>query len=288
VVKELCGMTVTGIELGNPHSPASMKKKKISEKLIQGPLPLYYQVATLLRNEILSGVWPAESQLPTEEALVQRYKVSRPTIRKAKGLLAEEGFIRDIKGSGCYVNSQETWNTTPPTVDNLNDIFHFGSRMSFKIHEFGMVSNTKEVENKLDNHSDRFVFQIRGVRHHLGQPMSFVIYYIPFRFGSRIPLESLDENPFIPQLERFAGIQVTEGIQTISLSRADEAAARHLGIEVETAVLLVESVYFDSERQPVEYVRSQYTDKLPYAVRVRRNSLSTAPRAQRGIAGLAQ
>ena len=262
--------------------------QKISEKLIQGPLPLYYQVATLVRNEILSGVWPAESQLPTEEVLVSRYGVSRPTIRKAKSLLAEEGFIRDVKGSGCYVNRQETWNTSPPTVDNLNDIFHFGSNMSFKIREFGMVSNTRDVASKLKNHADRFVFQIRGVRHFLSQPISSVIYYLPFRFGSRIPLESLDENPFIPQIEKLAGVQVVEGIQTISLSRADEAAAQHLGIEVGAAVLLVESVYFDPEQQPVEYVRSQYADKLPYAVRVRRNSLSTAPRAQRRTARTAR
>jgi GntR family transcriptional regulator len=255
---------------------------KMSEKLIQGPLPLYYQVATLVRNEILSGVWPAESQLSTEDDLVKRYGVSRPTIRKAKSLLAEEGFIRDIKGSGCYVNRQENWNTTPPTVDNLNDIFHFGSKMSFRILEFGMVSNTMDVESKLNNHSDRFVFQIKGVRHYLGQPISSVIYYLPFRFGSRIPLESLDENPFIPQIERLAGIQVIEGIQTIALSRADETSASHLGIEAGAAVLLVESVYFDSGQQPVEYVRSQYAGKLPYAIRVRRNSLSSAPCAGTG------
>jgi GntR family transcriptional regulator len=275
-------MSVSGIELETPDSAESLGLEKISGKLVQGPLPLYYQVATLLRNEILSGLWPAEGRLPTEEALVEKYRVSRPTIRKAKGLLAEEGFVRDIKGSGCYVNRPEAWNTTPPTVDNLNDIFHFGSRMSFKIHEFGMVSNTSDVESKLRNPSDRFVFQIKGVRHHLGQPMSFVVYYLPFRFGSRIPLESLDENPFIPQIERFAGIQVTEGIQTISLSRADEAAVRLLGIEGGAAVLLVESVYFDSEQQPVEYVRSQYADKLPYAVRVRRNSHSSGLRMDHG------
>lgn len=275
-------MTLLSVDFRKQDTVEQVVQQKISEKLIQGPLPLYYQVATLVRNEILSGVWPAESRLPTEEALVERYRVSRPTIRKAKSLLAEEGFIRDIKGSGCYVNSQETWNTTPPTVDNLNDIFHFGSRMSFKIHEFGMVSNSKDVESKLDNHSDRFVFQIKGVRHLLGQPISFVLYYLPFRFGSRIPLESLDENPFIPQIERFAGIQVTEGIQTISLSRADEAAARNLGIQTGAAVLLVESVYFDSKQRPVEYVRSQYADKLPYAIRVRRNSISSTPGARTG------
>ena len=69
----------------------------------------------------------------------------------------------------------------------------------------------------------------------------------------------MDENPFIPQIEKLAGVQVVEGIPTISLSRADEAVAQHLGIEVGAAVLLVESVYFDPEQQPVEYVRTQCT-----------------------------
>jgi GntR family transcriptional regulator len=262
--------------------------QKMPEKLIQGPLPLYYQVATLIRNEILSGFWPAEGQVPTEGDLVRRYGVSRPTIRKAKSLLAEEGFIRDVKGSGCYVNRHETWNTTPPTVDNLNDIFHYGSRMAFKINEFGMVSNTKEVESKLRNHSDHFVFQIKGVRHHQGQPLSSVVYYLPYRFGSRIPLESLDGNPFIPQIEKLAGFQVVEGIQTISLSRADEAAARHLKIESDATLLLVESVYFDSDKQPVEYVRSQYADKLPYAIRVRRNSFFSDSGALDGETGISR
>jgi DNA-binding GntR family transcriptional regulator len=159
-------------------------------------------------------------------------------------------------------------------VDNLNDIFHYGSKMAFKISEFGMVSNTKAVESKLHNQSDHFVFQIKGVRRYLDKPLSSVVYYLPYRFGSRIPLESLDGNPFIPQIERLAGIQVIEGIQTISLSRADETAERHLELETGAAVLLVESVYFDSEQNPVEYVRSQYADKLPYAIRVRRNSFS--------------
>ncbi len=131
---------------------------------------------------------------------------------------------------------------------------------------------------------DRFVCFCRskGVRQYLGQPISSVIYYLPFRFASRIPLESLDENPFIPQIEKLAGIQVVEGIQTISLGRADEAAAEQLGLEKGAAVLLVESVYFDSDRQPIEYVRSQYANKLPYAIRVRRNSGSSLGPAKSG------
>lgn len=247
------------------------KTKRVPNKLISGPLPFYYQVANLIRSDLLNGTWPTGSRLSTEDELTKRYGVSRPTIRNAKAVLADEGFIHSIKGSGCYVNSRETWKTQPPTVENLNDIFHFGSKMSFKIHEFGMVSNTEEIKSRLKNPQDRFVFQIRGVRWYQNQPISYVIYYLPFRFGSRIPLESLDENPFIPQIEKMAGIQVVQGVQNISLGQADNTAAKHLDLTEDHAVLVVRTVYVDEENQPIEYVETQYRSELPYSIRVRRN-----------------
>ena len=241
-----------------------------SDELISGPMPLYYQIANLIRNSIMEGTWPPDSQLPTENGLARKFGVSRPTIRNAKDLLAEEGLVRSIKGSGCYVNNQKTWKNQPPTVDNLNDIFHYGSKMSFKIHECGLISSTEEINQKLKTPRDRFVFQIKGVRWHRGRPISCATYYLPYRFGSRIPLESLDENPFIPQLEKLAGIQVVEGIQNISLGRAGSEAAQHLGLQEGDAVITVKTTYFDASQQPVEYLITHYSEALPYSIRVKR------------------
>jgi len=255
---------------------SDLKAKNPSNKLTQGPLALYYQLATRLRNEIIMGTWPPGRQLPTEDDIVKQYGVSRQTVRNAKEMLAKEGFIRSIKGSGSYVKDPDKWKTLSPTVDNLKDIFHYGTKMPFKIHVFGIVCNSGQIRKKLNNPEDRFVFQIRGVRHFQGQPISYVVYYLPFRFGSRIPLESLDENPFIPQFEKLAGIQVTEGVQTISLGRADRAVAENLGLKKGAPVLLVEAVYFDTAQRPIEYIRSRYRNELPYAIRIRRNSGSSA------------
>ena len=63
-----------------------------SEKLIRGPVPLYYQIANILRNRIIEGTWQPDSQLPTENRLAQKYSVSRPTIRNAKDILEKEGY----------------------------------------------------------------------------------------------------------------------------------------------------------------------------------------------------
>ena len=116
----------------------------------------------------------------------------------------------------------------------------------------------------------RYVFQIKGVRWFKGRPLSYVNYYLPYKLGSRIPLESLDENPFIPQFEKLAGIQVLEGVQNIALDRADATVAEHLGLHEGDAVLAVKTVYYDDENQPIEYIESRYCNELPYAIRVKR------------------
>jgi len=236
-----------------------------------GPFRLYYQVSNRIRTRILEGIWPEGVRLPTEKELAAEFMVSRPTIRRAKAALEEEGFIRNIKGSGCYVNDQKSWRALPPTVGNLNDIFFFGTKMSFKIHKFGLVSNRATIKKHLKNPQDRFVFQIKGVRWYQGEPISCVSYYLPFKFGSRIPLDSLDENPFIPQLEKLAGIQVKEGIQNISLGRADAETAERLGLQEGDAVILVRTVYYDEEKNPLEFVETKYRKEIPYAIRVRRH-----------------
>jgi GntR family transcriptional regulator len=250
---------------------AKSHKRVLSGNPTGFPLPFYYQVAQLIRNNISDGTWPSGSRLPSENELTQKYQVSRPTIRTAKSILTNEGFIHSLRGSGCYVNSKDAWKTQIPTVDNLNDIFYFGSKMSFKIHEFGMVANSEEIKSNLKNPKDSFVFQIKGVRWFQNRPLSSVIYYLPYRFGSRIPLERLDENPFIPQFEKLAGIQVVEGISNISLGRADSEAAEHLHVKKGAAVMVVKTVYVDSEGHPIEYIINQYWDKLPYSIRVKRS-----------------
>ena len=48
--------------------------------------------------------------LPTEQELVETFKVSRDTIRKALSLLVEEGMVKKIHGSGSQVINQEQIN----------------------------------------------------------------------------------------------------------------------------------------------------------------------------------
>ncbi|MFD9331801.1 GntR family transcriptional regulator [Streptomyces sp. NPDC060065] len=72
---------------------------------IQRPGALYQQVAAAIREAILSGEFEPGDPLPSEAQLIERYKVSRPTVRNAVSALRAEGLIDVHHGKGSFVRS---------------------------------------------------------------------------------------------------------------------------------------------------------------------------------------
>ena len=69
--------------------------------------PLYLQIRQQLRNEIFSGSTPPGARLGTEAELMARFDVSRATVRKALGGLADEGLVRRVPGGGTFVRNRQ-------------------------------------------------------------------------------------------------------------------------------------------------------------------------------------
>ena len=89
---------------------------------IERPGPLYQQVAAAIRQAISAGEFPPGSLLPSETQLIERYKVSRPTVRNAIAALRSEGLIEVIHGKGSFVRG-----TPAPTLTIQRTITRKGS-----------------------------------------------------------------------------------------------------------------------------------------------------------------
>jgi GntR family transcriptional regulator len=59
-----------------------------------------------LRRAVITGTWPPGDKLPNEDALAERFGVSRATIREAVRGLVEEGYLARRHGSGTYVTAR--------------------------------------------------------------------------------------------------------------------------------------------------------------------------------------
>jgi GntR family transcriptional regulator len=69
----------------------------------ESPLPLYFQLARLLEDEITSGRWRPGVRLPSEPEMCEQYGLSRTTIRQALTRLEQRGLIQRRKGQGTFV-----------------------------------------------------------------------------------------------------------------------------------------------------------------------------------------
>jgi DNA-binding GntR family transcriptional regulator len=65
--------------------------------------PKYQQIAAAIRTEIRSGGYRPGDKLPAESALLERFRVSLPTLRQAIGVLRAEGLIESRHGVGTFV-----------------------------------------------------------------------------------------------------------------------------------------------------------------------------------------
>ena len=64
--------------------------------------PAYLQIYELLRQDIVSGVYPHGAKLPSKRSLAADLGVSLSTVEHALELLVEEGYAGTRERSGCF------------------------------------------------------------------------------------------------------------------------------------------------------------------------------------------
>src|SRR5947207_3288797 len=69
--------------------------------------PAYKQLADLLRQQITTGELAPGAPVPSETTLMQRYGISRNTVRLAIQLLRSEGRVVTEHGRGTYVRPRQ-------------------------------------------------------------------------------------------------------------------------------------------------------------------------------------
>lgn len=65
--------------------------------------PIYDQIYTQIKNQILSGELEPDSALPSIRALAKDLRISFITTKRAYEELEKDGFLYTIPAKGCYV-----------------------------------------------------------------------------------------------------------------------------------------------------------------------------------------
>lgn len=71
-------------------------------------LPIYEQIASQIRNQVINGKIEGGYKLPSIRALAKDLQVSVITTKKAYENLEKEGFINTVAGKGSFIAEQDT------------------------------------------------------------------------------------------------------------------------------------------------------------------------------------
>jgi GntR family transcriptional regulator len=207
--------------------------------------PLYLQVVHALKEEIVSGVYPVGSQLPTEEELCQRFSVSRYTVREALRRLREDSLVSSRQGAGTTVVPPRPTDSFVHEVMSINDLVAFATDVRFAIDMIEMI----EIDDKLSARTGiargEQWLAVRGLRHTENSefPVCWTEVYINREFAAIGRLLQRHHGPIFHLIEDLFGQSIVEVHQEIAAALISPALAPGLKVKPGSMALEVQRTY---------------------------------------------
>ena len=227
-------------------------------------LPLYSQIRQKLEKEIFQGKYPPGAVLPPENELAEKFSVSRMTLRRAMDQLVSDGVLIRSQGRGTFVNKH------PQKPKNIGL-----TRWTFnKIRkELSIVSNVISVEelspslrvaNALNMMPGEKVVQITRVLWLNDQTIGFAIDRVPKMIVSNVINWDLENDLLVAFLKKESNLEFGKVIERIRAIVAEEDAAEILGIEENSPLLFIDSLFFLISGIPVILTDTNYRGEFIY------------------------
>ncbi|MBC7218340.1 MAG: GntR family transcriptional regulator [Candidatus Caldatribacterium sp.] len=222
-------------------------------------LPLYQQVYEALRAAILTGEWKPGDLLPPEPKLMERFGVSRTTIRQALDLLCREGLLQRKQGKGTFVQAPSIEQNIHRILSFTEDMLQRGLVPKTKVIFSGIIEAPQEIAEKLGIQPGEEVARLDRLRLANDEPLSVEEAHLIHRLCPGV-LERHDYSkiPLRETLAKEYGIYLKRAQETIRAIAAPRNLVRLLQIENNAPLLYIERVSFDQYDRPVEYLRKFY------------------------------
>lgn len=211
-------------------------------------VPLYQQIAKIVRNKILSGDYPLGSKLPTENELCSAYGVSRVTIRKALGLLTQKGMLTSIPSKGTFVAEEKIKKTVHDgRVLSFSEMCRQqGMSPGSKTVRLDVVEPTEEEVQLLTLPPQEKLIVLERVRYANSTPVVLERSKFPessFSFLMDLDLTNASLYEF---LQKKMGVVFTKSCRTVELAFADYSTSRHLKVSLGAPLLFIDGTITDA------------------------------------------
>ena len=224
--------------------------------------PIYERIESVLAGDIADGSLPPETQLPSEDGLVERFKVSRTTVRKAVQNLVERGLVEVRRGKGTFVTQPRITQELTELTGFVEDMQTLGRHATARLLDKRIVAADEAVAHHLALAPGTLVVRLRRVRLADGVAVSFDETYLPRDIGEKVAGNDLEAEPVFSLLENRYDTPLVEAEYKLEAAAADPNAAGALQVPTGIPIFLIERTSYTTENRPVDYERLHYRGDL--------------------------
>lgn len=235
------------------------------------PAALYKQVVEALRRDMLEGVYPVGTHLPTEEELTARFGMSRNTIREALRELRQSGLVTSRRGSGTTVAKPDSSAAYIHETGMLGDLYQY-SRMRWD-YTVRVEAASEEMVSRLETIAGEEWLRIEGCRYadDSTEPSFWTQAYLHRDYSgvTRLLARGI---PMYQLIEDMYGDHVNEVEQVIRGKTASDAIAARLKLDRKAPVIEVARTYRIASGKIVEVSSNIYSfEKFSLTIKLRRS-----------------
>ena len=222
------------------------------------PIPLYYQLVELLREQIQSGDLKPGDRLPSERELSEQVGISRMTVRQAVAFLSQDGTLVVRPGVGTFVAEPKLVHDTLDLLGFTEEMTRQGGTVSSRVLEQTLIMPPTYVAIELNMGSEEEA--VRIIRLRLGEemPLLLEISYVPSQLCPGLEKENLESQSLYGLFQKRYGLKLESTRQTMEATIANDYEVQLFGVEPGTAMILLEGLTYAEPELPIEYVKAIY------------------------------
>ena len=233
-------------------------------------MPLYHQIKEDLLESIKGGGLTPGDRIESEPELMDRYHVSRATVRQALGQLVAEGYLVIRRGLGTYVAEPKIRQGLLGMYSFSREIERLGMRPGTHVQALGEEPAGPSVAAALGIRVGEPVIALRRLRSADDEPMMLETSWLPVSRFPGLADRDMEHARLYDVLADEYGVRPTRAREEFEPVLLSSDEARLLGKHAGDPALLLERVAFDADGRPVEFCRSVVRgDRCRYFVELR-------------------
>lgn len=256
---------------------------EISKVYDRSRVPLYIQVASVMRRRIETKQWLPGQKISTLVELEREFEVARVTIRQAIDILREEGLLHSQQGRGTFVADTPVsrhWFKLATTWEALVDTIKDNVLKRIKVDVPPPAPTLREEEGEL---ASKYIF-MRSVQYKDGRPYGIVNVHLADSVYRRAP-DDFRQHPALSVLAGMKGIEVQDAHQTVVIGSADPVTAGLLHIELGAPIAECRCVVIDDKGVAIYVADITYrSDAIKLHIDLFAGARASARQATRGRA----